>query len=466
MKLTKKKVFALAMVVCLIATLSMGSLAWFTDSDEVTNDFLIAGSDDENPDDVFSVDVWEEGDAEDDGLEYGDILPGDDLYKNANVENTGSYDQYVRVIVTVTDASIWQAIYGEVYVPLNKIATDLNADFLPWSIEFNADKDTLTYVLYYNADDGILEPDEVVNLFTNVHIPEELDRYQAAEMAGGFQINIVAEAVQTENVGANAAEAFATVDMAIEPGNRTIMTTAEGLKNVLTSGVWDTVVLGEEYAGVTTVIDYPVADVVIDANGQDLALEFTSELENVTVTNIQDSADSTYRSVSVSGATGNIAIINSKFIDKNGSPYGAIYISATGADVTVDNCEFVGDAKSYGIYGSGCGNLTVTNSSFEGTGSWAMLINGTIYGNVLVDNCTFTNCTDGILKCSVAGGGHNGLLNGDFSFTNNTLTNCEGHDGVETKMFTAKVTGTITVEGNTRDGAEYIPGSESGITQN
>ena len=57
MKLSKKKVVALALAVCLIAVLSMGSLAWFTDDDSVTNDFFIAGSEDQDPDKVFSVDV-------------------------------------------------------------------------------------------------------------------------------------------------------------------------------------------------------------------------------------------------------------------------------------------------------------------------------------------------------------------------------------------------------------------------
>lgn len=232
MKLDKKKVFALALAACLIATLSMGSLAWFTDDDSVTNDFFIAGSEDQNPDDVFSVDVWEDATPEDpdgeekiqDGIKYPAILPGDDLYKEVNVENTGAYEQYARVIVTVSDAHIWQELHGEVYVPLNKIATDLSGEFQPWSIEYDADADALTYVLYYNH---ILAVDEVVNLFTNVAIPEALNRDQAAAMAGGFQINVVAEAVQTENVGANAAEAFATVGMAIEPGNTTIMANME-----------------------------------------------------------------------------------------------------------------------------------------------------------------------------------------------------------------------------------------------
>ena len=95
MKMNKTKVFTLALAVCMIAILSMGSLAWFTDTDEVKNNFLIAGSEDNDPDDIFSVNVWEQkddngdGDFDDtddvpyaeNGLTYNDILPGDALSK-------------------------------------------------------------------------------------------------------------------------------------------------------------------------------------------------------------------------------------------------------------------------------------------------------------------------------------------------------------------------------------------------
>ena len=190
MKLSKTKVVALALAVCLIAILSMGSLAWFTDDDSVTNDFLIAGSEDQKPDDVFSIDVWEDKDLLDNGEEkiqtgitYDAILPGDDLYKEVNIENTGAYEQYVRAIVTVSDAHIWQQLHGEVYGPLNKIATDLNAKFETWSIVYNTTEDTLTYVLYF---DGILLPEatkDIVTLFTNIEIPTAMTRDQAAAMA-------------------------------------------------------------------------------------------------------------------------------------------------------------------------------------------------------------------------------------------------------------------------------------------
>ena len=59
MKLNKKKVLVLALAVCLIATLSIGTLAWFSAEDEIKNDFLFATDDEGKPD--FSVDVTEEG---------------------------------------------------------------------------------------------------------------------------------------------------------------------------------------------------------------------------------------------------------------------------------------------------------------------------------------------------------------------------------------------------------------------
>ena len=232
MKLNKKKVVVLALAVCLIATLSLGSLAWFTHSDSVTNDFFVAGSEDQNPDGVFSVNVWEtdkDGVRHEDGIEYPAILPGDNLVKNVNIENTGAYEQYIRVTVTVSDARFWQDIYGVVFVPLNEIATDLNPAYEGYRVEYNMAADTLTYVLHYNS---ILAVDEISNLFTNVHIPEEMTREQAYAM-GTFSIKIVADAVQTANVGNSAAEAFNTVNMGVASGAYVTNITNENVAAIL-----------------------------------------------------------------------------------------------------------------------------------------------------------------------------------------------------------------------------------------
>ena len=67
MKLNKKKVFALALAVCMAAILSFSTLAWFSDSDSVDNKFQIADST-QQPDKIFSVDVREKVDIDGDGV--------------------------------------------------------------------------------------------------------------------------------------------------------------------------------------------------------------------------------------------------------------------------------------------------------------------------------------------------------------------------------------------------------------
>lgn len=229
--MTKKKIFVVALAVCLIAILSASSLAWFSAQDSVKNEFFIAASDDLNKDDIFSVDVLERIDQNKDGVydatltspegyDYKEILPGDKLVKEPFVRNTGFYDQYIRVTVTISDATAWINAVG-VDFKIEDVFEDFDAT--KWnhiSKKIEGEPDTITYVLYYN---GILDGADTTNdtqtdlnqvtLFTHVNIPKSLTQEQAAAFKGDFSIDIKAEAVQTENVGSNAFEAFATVGM-------------------------------------------------------------------------------------------------------------------------------------------------------------------------------------------------------------------------------------------------------------
>lgn len=208
--MNKKKLLSLALVVIMIAILSFGTLAWFSADDSVTNKFYVAGSGDENPDDIFSVNVWEEGDDEDNGLEYTNILPGDVLSKVAHVENTGSYDQYIRVKITVSHASIWQTVYNANMVPVTEfVNVDLSKVYGVGSY-LEPEGDNFVYYLYYT---DILPVKGDMIVFTEAHVGEGLTREQAAEMKNGFQITVAADAVQTKNVGENVYEAFQTVGM-------------------------------------------------------------------------------------------------------------------------------------------------------------------------------------------------------------------------------------------------------------
>lgn len=227
----KTKVLLIALAVCLIAVLSMGTLAWFSADDAVTNQFYIASSDDTDPEDIFSVDVWEntpDGDKDQDGYEYKDILPGDVLKKEANVENTGYYDQYIRVTVTVSDAAAWMAALNTNQTPrLDKIVDGWDPNANLW-VDCSAEivNDSIVYTMYYN---GILLGDQdsiydngtnkdVVTVFTAVKIPEGMTVAQADAFENNFAITVKADAVQTENLGVDrtkgegALEAFAVVE--------------------------------------------------------------------------------------------------------------------------------------------------------------------------------------------------------------------------------------------------------------
>ncbi len=233
MKMTKKKVFVSALAICLIAIISMGSLAWFSAQDDVTNNFYVGSSDDTNPDDIFSIKVWEntpDGDKDQDGYEYKDILPGDVLKKEVSVENTGYYDQYVRITITVSDAQAWMnALNTNGAAPkLEQIVDGWDRNANVW-VDNSAEivNDTIVYTMYYNGillgdqesiyDDAGVHSD-VVSVFTAVKIPKTLTVAQAAAFENNFAIKVKADAVQTENLGIDrsqgegAKEAFAVVE--------------------------------------------------------------------------------------------------------------------------------------------------------------------------------------------------------------------------------------------------------------
>ncbi len=218
MKFNKTKVFALALAVCLLAVCSAGTLAWFNAADSVTNEFLVADSEDTTPEAIFSVDVWEytESSPTDKvpaGDTYADVLPGAVLKKEPHVANTGHYDQYVRVIVDISDAAVWQAVLGNEFNDATLQALFGGFDATAWNhITTAVEDDTIRVVLYAN---DVLVSGNDITVFETVTIPSDLTKEQAAEMNGGFTITVKAQAVQTEHVGATAYEAFETVGMAL-----------------------------------------------------------------------------------------------------------------------------------------------------------------------------------------------------------------------------------------------------------
>ena len=235
MNRNKKKVLAAALAVCMLGILSFSTLAWFNASESVTNKFMVASTGNGDPnqsttDKIFSLDLWEyvgdEATSEDDaditatekdqdGLTFEDVLPGVVYHKEPVVENTGSYDQYIRVVVTVTKADQWKQILTNCGV------TDLGTIFLGhketvWESHSSAvweENNTINYVYYLNDK---LTPGEMAVFFTGVKFPEKMTQADAALLLDSstneveFDISVRADAIQTEFAApvANAQAAF------------------------------------------------------------------------------------------------------------------------------------------------------------------------------------------------------------------------------------------------------------------
>ena len=246
---TKKKILAAALAVCLLSIASFGTLAWFNASESVTNKFMVAttgggtgtggGTTDEK---IFSVDLWEYIGTDDvntdpsidasekdhDGITFDNVLPGVEYDKVPVVENTGSYDQYVRVVVTLTNATKWAQVLNRYGI------TDLDSIFLGFNNKWmraeiisddkndtDVTNDELSYVYYLNEKLG---PAAKEVLFTDVKMPEQLTQADMAELADAsgniqFDLEIRADAIQTEGLGdavENAATAFEAAKLAYD----------------------------------------------------------------------------------------------------------------------------------------------------------------------------------------------------------------------------------------------------------
>lgn len=101
----KKKVLIVALVICLLAILSYGTLAWFTAEDEVTNEFTIGSVD---------IEVKEE------------FTPPEAMLPIVNVDNPAADDNYINKDVWVANTGKNLA-YIQVFIAVPKALDDAGA---------------------------------------------------------------------------------------------------------------------------------------------------------------------------------------------------------------------------------------------------------------------------------------------------------------------------------------------------
>lgn len=222
MRFNTKKVFVISLAISLIAIISFGTLAWFNAQDSITNTFKVATSDDPDGSPEFSVEITEtDPDTKaptSDGVTYNSVLPGDIIDKDPTVTNTGDYDQWIRVAVTLNKASGWKNAGGSLtFTDLFKgstygLAENIGNTTEKWLLVKNTVDvvdDTATWYLYLNRK---LPKGGDEKVFTTVNIPTVFTQQDMAYINNEFAITVKADAIQADNTGDHAVAGFATAN--------------------------------------------------------------------------------------------------------------------------------------------------------------------------------------------------------------------------------------------------------------
>lgn len=216
--MNKKKIISIVAVVVLIAVAFVGmSLAYFTDTtEEATNVFTMGKVDitlQEHPvDDDGKQIKGSDLQAEGEGNEYH-LFPGVPVDKDPTVTVLkGSEDCYVRMKVTLDNASVFYEIYKAKYGEQADMTAAIGS-VLDYFIGYDSDKwittadgyerdatnDTITVTFNYfemveaPTDDAGTELDPII---TGVMLPEWVTGEMAAKFEDGFSVTVVAEAIQ------------------------------------------------------------------------------------------------------------------------------------------------------------------------------------------------------------------------------------------------------------------------------
>lgn len=176
-----KKLLTAAASVALVAVVGIGAtLAYFTDTDEVSNVVTMGHVD-------IALSEEETGNIPGDGLTFDNIMPGDVLDKTPQIlVYPDSQDAYVRMKmdIEVTGGAITEDDIEELRQSMTE---DITGTDTGWYLGADG-------YYYYNE---ALSADEEVTFFDTVTIPSDWKNNTAD---GSFTIKLTAEAIQAANI--------------------------------------------------------------------------------------------------------------------------------------------------------------------------------------------------------------------------------------------------------------------------
>ena len=216
MKTKRKALVAVLCAAAFVATTFVATVAWLTDTEEVTNTFTVGKVDikvDEADVDLYGEPVA--GAARVADNEYK-LNPGYTYVKDPTMTVVaGSEESYVRMIVTFTEASKLKEIFGNPFLPQNFVDGWDNTKWVTTGV-ITEENNTLSYEFRYcttvDARDGekVLEP-----LFTSFTLPTTLTGEQVTEI-GNLTITVEGHAGQTAGFVADTVNNKTAEDVAWE----------------------------------------------------------------------------------------------------------------------------------------------------------------------------------------------------------------------------------------------------------
>lgn len=223
------------------------------------------------------------------------------------------------------------------------------------------------------------------------------------------------------------------------------------------------IVLTDSEAEYGTITAGELKDVTIEGNGETTIIfkaDADTKIENVTLKNIKFEYTGATADAGVvlnaSAQVENLVLENCTLVG-NGTKAGrGLSGYNNNATIVIKNCTF--KDLGYPIYAwGGYASLTIEGCTFDNIKSWAIMPQSGFDGDLTVTGCTFKNCIGGgLIKAGTLTAGHT------FTFTNNTITNCTGHNNRNWFEFTVSA-GTSVISGNTKDGVAWTPTTTDGL---
>ncbi len=183
----KKKILSIC-IIAVVAVLAIAgvTLAYFTDNEKAENTFTFG-----NVDITLTETAWNKPNA---------VVPAISYPKNPVVKNDGDNAAWIRVDVTLSDATAFTAAARKYNIAeifdIFTMADDFDSKWILAEKTTGTD-DTLTYSYYYKT---LLEKGaDTGALFTAVMLPKEFNNADMKAIGDDFTITVTAHAMQDAN---------------------------------------------------------------------------------------------------------------------------------------------------------------------------------------------------------------------------------------------------------------------------